>query len=144
MRTCEEFAAAAASLVGVRYRPCGRSVAVGLDCSGMVKVAAAAIGIVLPDVRFYDPYMPDPSVLLRMCQENLIETDATDQGAGRVGLCRWQDDPEPRHLVVMLGGREITHVDASYRRVTKVPASWLDGKLLRTFRLPGVLYGPPW
>ncbi len=143
--TCEQFAAAAAALEGVRYRPRGRSAETGLDCAGIVHAPAAAIGITgLPDRHDYDPLMPDPEMLLHLCREGMDEQDHSDMGTGRVGLCRWESQPDPRHLVVMLPRHEIVHVDAIYRRVTRVPASWLDSKLMAVFRLRGVDYGEPW
>ena len=142
--TCEDFAAAAAALAGVRYRPRGRSAATGLDCAGIVYAPAAAIGLVLRDTHDYDARMPDPAMLWRLCREGMLEQDLADAGTGRVGLCRWDQQADPRHLVVMLARREIVHVDASYRRVTRVPSSWLDGKLVAVFRLRGVDYGAPW
>ena len=53
MRTCDEFSAAAASLVGVRYRPCGRSVAaMGGSAGGPGK---ALQGNIDPNVLFAPP-----------------------------------------------------------------------------------------
>lgn len=144
MPTDIDFATAAANLVDVRYRLYGRSAATGLNCSGLVIAAAAAIGITLPDRRDYDPLMPDPVMLRQVCDEGLVEAEWRDQGCGRIGLCRWEDQTEPRHLVIMLPRNEIVHVDAHVRRVTRVPSSWLDSKLAAVFRLPGVHYGEPW
>ena len=143
--TCEDFAAAAAALEGVRYRPRGRSAETGLDCAGIVHAPARAIGITdLPDRTDYDPFMPDPEMLRQLCREGMEETGIVDSGTGRVGLCCWEGQVEARHLVVMLPKRKIVHVDATYRRVTRVSASWLGSKLVAVFRLRGVDYGEPW
>jgi len=139
-----DFAAAATSLVGVRYRTMGRSVVIGLDCYGILFVPAAMIGVHLPNVRDYDPRLPDPARLLIECRTHLIEQDPRDAGPGRIGLCGWEQGGDPRHFVVMLPGRQIVHVDATYRRVTRVPAAWMDSKLVATFRLQGVDYGASW
>lgn len=143
--TAHQFAMAAADLVGVRWRKYGRDPAKGLDCAGPVIVPAQLLGLgVLPDTRDYDAGMPDSGMLWDFCRRGLIEQPWSDQGEGRVGLCSWQDDPAARHLVVMMADREIVHVHARAKRVVRVPASWLDGKLLAVFRVPGVQYGAPW
>lgn len=144
--TARQFADAAASLEGVRWRKYGRDPAKGLDCAGPVFAPVRMLGLAdLPDTRDYDAAMPGPEMLWDFCRRGLIEQAFEDQGEGRIGLCKWEgDDPEARHIVVMLEGREIVHVHARAKRVVRVSATWLAGKLLGVFRVPGVEYGPPW
>jgi hypothetical protein len=144
VRHAREFAAAARSLRGVRWRPYGRSAATGLDCAGIVVCPARVVDVELQDERQYDPITPDPALLWSMCRRNLLEQDFGDAGEGRVGLCRWIDGGDAGHFVVMLADREIVHVDAAYRRVTVVPASLIVGRLLSVFRVPSLEYGEPW
>ncbi|MBL8756337.1 MAG: hypothetical protein JNK15_23790 [Planctomycetes bacterium] len=144
MPTAHEFAAAAERMCGVRWRRHGRDPAFGLDCAGIAVAALAAIGITAQDSRDYDAGMPPPELLWRLCRENGEEVPWTDQGEGRVALCRWSNGDDPRHLVVMLARRRIAHVDASLRRVTVVPAGWLDSRLVAVFRARGVEYAEPW
>jgi cell wall-associated NlpC family hydrolase len=139
-----EFAAAAESFAGVRWRLHGRSRAAGVDCGGLLVAALAEVGIQVADTRDYDARMPSPDLLWRLCRDGGVETTPADCGEGRVGLCRWRSRDDARHLVVMLSGRRIVHVDASVRRVTVVPAEWLDGKLVAVFRAKGVDYGGSW
>ena len=84
-------------------------------------------------------------MLWDFCRRGMLEQTFADQGEGRVGLCAWRvGELVPRHIVVMLAERRIVHVHAGARRVVRVSASWLDGKLLGVFRVPGVDYGEPW
>lgn len=139
-----QFAAAAEAMVGVRWRKHGRSAATGVDCAGMIIASLWAIGLPIQDVRNYDARMPDPSLLWAMCRASCTEQPWSDRGEGRVGLCRWSREDAPRHLVVMLHEHAIVHVDAGARRVTRVPANWLDERLLAVFRVNGLEYGEPW
>jgi hypothetical protein len=143
--TSREFAETAASLAGSRWRRYGRDPAKGLDCAGIVHAPTGILGLsALPDTRSYDAAMPGSQMLWDFCRRGLIEQPWEDQGEGRVGLCAWDSNREARHIVVMLANREIVHVHAGARRVVRVPASWMDGKLLGVFRVPGVDYGDPW
>jgi cell wall-associated NlpC family hydrolase len=50
----DAIVAAVRGCVGTRFRPQGRLPGVGLDCVGVVQVAARAAGAVLPDAVDYD------------------------------------------------------------------------------------------
>ena len=140
----KDFAAAAEGMVDVRWRSHGREPHIGLDCGGLLVAALARVGVHVDDSRQYDPRMPGAAFLWRMLRANCDEQDLADQGEGRIGLCRWETGDEPRHLVVMLSGHRIVHVDANARRVVVVPAGWLWGRLLSVFRVRALQYGEPW
>lgn len=144
MIAAAEFASAAERLAGVRWRKHGRDPLSGLDCAGLPAAAAAAVGLQLQDTLDYDAGMPDPDLVRSFCARNGDPFGWDEMGEGRIGLCRWRSSEGARHLVVMLSGRRIAHVDAMVRRVVVVPAGWLDGRLVATFRLHGLEYGKPW
>lgn len=145
MHTAAEFAAAAEALVGTpwRRRSC-RDPRAGVNCGGLLRAALAAVGIVVPDPPGYDAGMPPPAMLWDVCRAHGQDVPLADCGEGRVGLCTFQHEDEPRHLVVMLARRRIVHVDAIARRVTAVPAGWMDNRLAAVFRVRGLEYGAPW
>jgi hypothetical protein len=144
MPTAKQFAEIVEGFAGVRWRRHGRDPRIGLDCGGIVVAGLAALGIAVKDSRDYDARMPPPALLWDLCRASCDEQTWDDQGEGRIGLSTWGDGAVPRHLVVMLGGHRIAHVDAGARCVTVVPDGWLEGKLLAVFRVRGLDYGAPW
>jgi len=143
--TGHDYAREAASYEGVRYKTYGRSRQTGLDCFGLVLAPAWGLGIDLPDFRDYDPRCPDPSVVLSRCREHLLEVPFEDAGAGCIAVSQWDNQlAGARHLSVLLPGERMVHVDAIRRRVTRVPAGWLEGKLRGVFRIPALEYGGSW
>lgn len=139
------FAEAAESLHGTRWCRHGRNPNVGLDCAGLVIAAARAAGFDPRDTTDYDPRMPSTDTLREFCELNGVSADVSDCGEGRVGVCRArQRIGSGCHLVVMLAGRRIAHVDTGARRVVVVSSSWLDGRLLSVWRLRDAEYGSPW
>lgn len=146
MPTAREFAAAAESMAGVRWRRHGRSAEKGFDCAGLPVGCLAQLGVPTVDTRDYDALMPSPQVLWRFCRENCQEQPWSDSGDGRIGLCAWRQGDGARHLVVMLSDQRIAHVDPSARGVVVVPAGWLHGRLVAVFRVNGINYeeSSPW
>lgn len=143
MRSAHDFAVAAQSFERVRWRRHGRG-RNGLDCGGLLVASLAAIGIACEDTRDYDAGMPPPELLWRLCSAGGDEASWSDQGEGRVALCSWTAGGVARHLAIMLADRRIVHVDATMRRVTVVPAEWLEGRLVAVFRVRGLEYDQPW
>ena len=118
MSAGERVAAAARALVGVRFRPQGRSAETGLDCIGVVAVAAG-----VPIDRVPADYV-------------LRTDDAKRMRAGFVaaGFAEAAGDGEPgdvlivragwgqAHVVVLTPGGFV-HADAALRRVVEVPGA---------------------
>lgn len=140
MPTAREFAASAESMAGVRWRRHGRSPERGFDCAGLPVGCLAMLGVPTVDTRDYDALLPAPERLWAMCRANGQEQPWSDAGEGRVGLCAWRSGDVARHLVVMLSGRRIVHVDPTARGVVVVPSGWLDDRLIAVFRANGVSY----
>lgn len=138
-----DLARSAIDLVGTRYRPRGRRLS-GVDCSGLVILAAKNIGIELPDTRRYDPALPDPSLIRRMCEESLREVRIAEMCEGCVFIAGWVNKTDGRHMGILVGDGEIVHSDAHVKRVTRVNATWLRGRLLSVWKIPQLNYGEPW
>lgn len=143
MATDLDIARAARAMVGVRWRPYGRSAAAGVDCGGLVLAVLRAVGKQMQDLRGYDPGYPQAAMLWQACREQLQEVHFADCGPGRIGLCRWENG-DAAHFLVMVDAHEIVHCDARYRRVVCQPAGDLARTLLGAFRVPGIAYGGPW
>lgn len=134
----DEIVARARALVGVRFRPQGRSVETGLDCIG---VAIMAIGIPAERVRRdYD---------LRSSRAEEFNHDMHDLGflriapveaeAGDVVLVR--AGPAQLHIVVLMPDGFL-HADAGLRRVVEVPGR-MPWPALSAWRHPGHEAGAP-
>ena len=125
----EEIVARARALVGVRFRPQGRSAEHGLDCIG---VAAVATGMdeARKDYRLVSAdadavneefrrlgFIPVPSV-----------------GAGEGDIAVVQPVPGRLHVVVLTSGAYV-HADMRLRRVVEVPGA-VSWPLLSAWRHP--------
>jgi hypothetical protein len=113
----DEIAARARSLVGTRFRPQGRDLALGLDCVG---AAAAAAGI--PPERIRRDY-PLRGQVVGEIENKLGElgwrlVPGDESKAGDVIVC--EAGPGQLHLLVSTG-TGFVHADAGLRRVTERP-----------------------
>jgi lipoprotein Spr len=112
-RSAEAIVAAARALIGVRFRPQGRSAETGLDCVGLV---AAAIG-----AEARRDYALRGGALARLAGE--LEAaglrPAADARAGDVLVLA--AGPAQFHLGIFTGAGLI-HGDAGLRRVAERPA----------------------
>lgn len=127
--SAEAIAARARSMIGVRYRPQGRSVQFGLDCVGL---AALSIGL--------RPESVTCSYGLRGNELRAIEAELERHGlaplrtaapmAGDIGL--FVPGPEQLHLAIFTD-TGLVHADAGLRRVVErpLPAPWRTAGLWR-------------
>jgi cell wall-associated NlpC family hydrolase len=109
--------AAARAAVGTRFRPLGRLPGVGLDCVGVVLLAAQVSGVCLDSV---------PSYALGGDHADVLDSTLVSLGFERVG------EPQPadvvvfslasrhRHLAV-ISDRGIVHAHAGLGRVVEGP-----------------------
>ena len=121
----------ARALIGVRFRPQGRSIEHGLDCIGVIIMATG-----IPKARArhdYDLRFSDPKEVHRnfiACGMLRIPLDMTEEGD---------------ILLVRAGGRQLhvllltdlgyLHADAALRRVVEVPGS-VPWPILSAWRCP--------
>jgi lipoprotein Spr len=114
--------ARARSLIGVRYRPQGRSEETGLDCIG---VAILSLGFPANSVpRDYRLRGTRPTAIEAQLEaRGLVRCSTLDPRAGDLGL--FVPGPAQVHLAIFTG-TGFVHADASLRRVLErpLPAPW--------------------
>ncbi len=113
--TGQEIAARARTLVGVPFRPQGRSAAYGFDCVGLV---AAALGI--ERVRADYPLRGGSAERLASELERAGLERVDEVGIGDVLVMR--SGPEQLHLGIVTDAG-LVHADAGLRRVVERPGS---------------------
>lgn len=107
----------ARALIGVRFRPQGRSAEAGLDCIGVVAVAFGLTGI-RSDYRLR---ASDAEELNRgFAEGGFMPIAATDAGAGDVLVV--QAGFRQLHVVILTPDGYL-HGDAGLRRVVEVPGA---------------------
>ncbi len=142
MRTLnrEAFVAAARGWLGTPFHHQAAVKQVGCDCIGLVRGAAAEIGLsegTAGEAR-YQGYSraPEPRMLLRGLNESLVRLKGGLAAAlpGDVLLFRFDD--EPQHLAIMTDAGMI-HALARKRRVVEhdIDATWRT-RFVAAFRLP--------
>jgi len=117
-RGAERIVARARVLLGVRFRPQGRSAATGLDCVGL---AAAAAGV----ERVRQDYALRGGSLARL-NAGLAAAGLKQEEAARPGdILVMAAGPAQLHLGIFTGAG-IIHADAALRRIVERPgpAPW--------------------
>lgn len=115
MTTRAEFVSYARARVGVPTLHQGRHELFGLDCAGLLIVAAWHFELKPRtfDVTGY-PARPDGVTLRRLCDEHLTPIAQDDMQTGDVLLVRWQKGP-PQHLGILFDhpfdGLAMVHAD---------------------------------
>jgi cell wall-associated NlpC family hydrolase len=118
----EEIAARACALVGVRFRPQGRSAREGLDCVGAAALAAGIPADRVPrDYALRGQSVGDIEHRLR--DLGCRPAGGRDLQPGDVLVCA--AGPAQFHLVIVTPGAFV-HADASLRRVVErpLPVPW--------------------
>lgn len=136
--TGEEIVARARALIGVRFRPQGRSAETGLDCIG---VAAMAMGMRAEKVR--RDYRLDSNDADKVNGEidkaGFIRIAPAAATAGDMVMVR--TGPTGLHVVILTGGGYI-HADMRPRRVVEVPGT-VPWPVLSAWRHPAVAAEDP-
>jgi cell wall-associated NlpC family hydrolase len=114
MVTAQQYADAAAALVGSRFHHHGRRPGC-LDCAGIVFVAAWQTGLDTPDHTDYGP-TPQGDVVRQAIVERCTPRPWAEwMDPGRVIVMRHRIDGEPRHFAVSLGGGMAIHQESRAR-----------------------------
>jgi len=128
----EAVAAAAAALIGARFRLQGRDPRTGLDCVGVILAALAANGRVAP---------PLPPYTMRRTQLEPFESLAAGLGLRDVSgpatpgdVLVFRTGPAQWHAAIAANADHIVHAHAALRRVVSslVPTEWT---IVRHWRL---------
>jgi len=115
--TGEEIVARARALIGVRFRPQGRSAETGLDCIGVAAMACGMNGNRVP--RHYNLTESDPDAAnSRFAECGFIRIVPQRARIGDVLLTR--AGPTQLHVVILTPDGYL-HADARLRRVAEVP-----------------------
>lgn len=130
----DEVVAAARSCIGTRFRPQGRLIGIGLDCVGVVLVAAAAAGVRPDEVPAYALSGQNMALLLAQLRAAGCEDVHGVPAAGDIGVLA--PGAGRLHLGV-LTGTNFVHAHAGLGRVVEGPIdeAW---RWLGTWRLRGV------
>ncbi|HEX8655582.1 MAG TPA: peptidoglycan endopeptidase [Allosphingosinicella sp.] len=118
----EEVVARARSLIGVRYRPQGRSEETGLDCIGVVILSLGiSAASVRRDYRLRGTGLP--AIEAELTRRGLVCCPALDPRPGDLGL--FEPGPAQVHFAIFTG-TGLVHADAASRRVVErpLPAPW--------------------
>ncbi|NUB24705.1 C40 family peptidase [Azospirillum brasilense] len=132
------FLEAARSYIGVKWRHQGRS-RTGLDCVGLVLLAARDIGYITEEVDFTEyRRAPDHAVLASMLNEHVERIEVSEIGPGDIVLMNFA--AFPTHIGVIgdaAAPHSIVHAYASARQVAE---HRLDpdfaGRIVAAFRIP--------
>ena len=124
---------AARQCVGTRFRPQGRVIGLGLDCVGVVLIAARAVGVRLDDVPSYALSGDNSRQLLCALSRSGCVRLARERGAaGDIAVLL--PAPGQVHLGV-LSPKGLVHAHAGLMRVVEGPVdpawSWLGSWRLR-------------
>ena len=131
--TRDEIVARARALIGVRFRPQGRSAELGLDCIG---VAAMAMGVPKDRVRQdYSLHSSDPAeVDGELDESGFIRIAPAGAGVGDLLLVR--TGPTGLHVVILTDGGYL-HADMRLRRAVEV-SGIVPWPILSAWRHPAV------
>lgn len=134
MTYAERFVIAARAELGTRYHHQGRVSGLGMDCLGLLVVAAKQIGVTFADASGY-PRMPTGKSLMDVIKSNADVVEGP-MLAGDILVFSWST--EPQHVAIYLGEGRMIHSYLSARKVVEhdFEASWAE-------KLRGV-YRPRW
>ncbi|MEM6681144.1 MAG: NlpC/P60 family protein [Pseudomonadota bacterium] len=107
-----QFIAAARLCLGTRFRHQGRSPAHGLDCVGLIIVAARSAGREVHDMRAYGR-QPQPADFARYIKKNALSS-ADTPSPGAIGLFSFGAGPQHAGIFTDIG---IIHAYAPARKV---------------------------
>lgn len=112
--TNDALIAAARQSLGTRFRHQGRSARHGVDCVGLIIVAARAVGLDVKDVRAYGR-QPQPAHFISYIERNALDRiDAPAPGA----IALFDFGAGPQHAA-LLTGKSMLHAYAPSRKVVE-------------------------
>lgn len=138
-RTRQEFLAKVRELVGVPYHHAGRS-RQGLDCCGLLVVAAKELGLSYVDAPASYPRVSDGS-MLGILEQSLFRVDLRDRLPGDVCVYWWNRQTKaPQHVGVYTECGGIIHTFTHTKAVVESSSSALyDRRLICVMRHPEII-----
>lgn len=140
MATRKEFVEAALGCMGTPFHHQGRLKGVGIDCAGLVIVAAKECGIEVTDMKGYSR-IPDGRALLAHCEsQNAERVSMKDAAAGDVILMKLERDPQHVAIIEEIEGDRVRVVHAwmAAKGVTRTDFdASLKDKVVAVYRLGG-------
>lgn len=127
--------AAARACVGTPFLHQGRNYDSGLDCVGLIVVAAQALGLSVPHRADYGRQPEQARLVQEMAMSGLVPTAVADRTPGDILV--FQVGRYPRHLALM-SDKGMIHAWAQTGRVVEhgLAEDWLS-RLVSVFRFPG-------
>jgi cell wall-associated NlpC family hydrolase len=138
MPSREAVIAAARGWLGTPFRHQGRVRGVGVDCGGLVVMAAREAGCSVVDHPPGYPRCPDGASLQRVIEAQCAKIGDLEPAA--VALMRWEDEPQHVGLIARHGDRwTVIHAIMEARRVVEhgFTEEWA-ARLVGLYRLPGI------
>jgi len=110
---------AARGCVGTRFRPQGRVAGLGLDCVGVVLIAARAVGVCVERLPAYDLSADNLGLLLAVLRaKGCVGMERQTAGPGDIAVMA----PAPRRLHLgVLTPRGLVHAHAGLGQVVEGP-----------------------
>lgn len=132
MSAAQRIADAAIAMVGSRFRPHGIDPATGVDCVGMVIVAARAGGVSCEPPAGYALRGGDPAAIAARIEASGLVPAPDPPRPGDIGL--YISGPAQMHFAITAGAG-LVHADAMLRRAVERPGAppW---PLIGRWRLP--------
>lgn len=106
----------------------------GVDCVGLILVAAHRLGLTTFDYRYYGR-APLGDTLIRLCDEHMLRKHVAEPGdVLLMRLSRY-----PQHFAVLVEPGRIVHARGETGRVveTQMPGSWWR-RVVGVYTIPGV------
>ena len=135
----EDFVSAARSYLGTPFHHQGRLKGIGVDCAGLVVLAARDCGYTIRDMQGYAT-IPSQNLFMQSVMEHCTPIAIGDVLPGDVAMFRF--DSEPQHIAIISDiAPDITLLHA-YQQAGKVCENHMGGlwhtRLCGFYRLKGI------
>ena len=131
-----DVAAQAELLIGSRWLANGRGP--GIDCVGLVVLAARNAGLKITDDRRYDVKSPPPDMMVKLCSAHGTVRSRRERKPGMIFMVRPPGFPGVSHMGIISSYNRAIHMDVCRRSVVVEDFSWLDSNCVLTIELNGL------
>jgi cell wall-associated NlpC family hydrolase len=134
--TGEDVAREAENLIGSRWKANGRGP--GIDCVGLVVLAARNAGLRIKDDLRYDIKSPPRDMMINLCSNHGEVCGKDAREPGMIFLVKPPGFPGVSHMGIISGYNRAIHMDISKRSVVVDDFNWLDANCVLTIRFDGL------